>query len=306
MTRNHIGVDLSKDWLDVFDPRRGAQRITSRAPEIRAWLAGLDGTDCLVFEATRGCDDAVMRACGARGLPFCRVNPLHAWHFARSLNLPKTDRIDARMLARFGAERGPSPTPPPDVARVELAELSARRDQLKRMETQEKNRLGKTLSEVVRQDIRTSLAALARRIPRAEARIKAFLAAHPGQAQQVRLLETIPGIGPVVSVTLISLMPELGTCDRRQIASLGGLAPRARESGKWRGARHIGDGRRHVRRLLYMAALTAMRGKLCPDFVETKRAEGRPGKLIAIAVARKLLTIANAVLRDQTPFKAPT
>ena len=209
------------------------------------------------------------------------------------------------MPARLKAGRGPSPTPPPGAARAELAGPSARRDQLKRMETQEKNRLGKTLPEAVRQDIRTSLRMLAGRRGQRAARIKAFLAAHPGLARQVRLLEAIPGIGRAVSVTLISLMPEPGICGRRRIASLGGLAPRARESGKRKGGRHIGDGRRHVRRLLYMAALMAMRGKLCPDFVEAKRAEGRPGKLIAIAAARQRLTIANAVLRDQTPFKAP-
>lgn len=142
------------------------------------------------------------------------------------------------MLARFGAGRGLSPTPPPDAARSELAEPSAWRDQLKRMETQEKKRFDKPLPVDVRRETRASLSMLAGRIGQIAVRIAAFIAIHPGLARQVRLLETISGISPVVSVTLISLMLELGACERRQIASWGGLASRvsrARESGKWTG-----------------------------------------------------------------------
>ncbi len=307
MTQNYIGVDLSKDWLDIFDPRAGHARVANTAPGVRAWLRRLGPGELPVFEATSGCDGHILREAERAGRPVCRLNPLHAWHFAQSLNLPKTDRVDAAMLARLGAERGLAPSAPLDIERAELAELNGRRDQLKRMETQEKNRLGKAFSSTIKADIRANLRGLARRIARIEAEIATFLKAHPASARAVALLESIPGIGRVVSVTLLAAMPELGGCDRRAIASLGGVAPKARESGKWRGHRAVGAGRRHVRRALYMAALSALRhGSFCADFVRGLRDKGKPGKVIAIAVARKMLTIANAILRDQTPFKAPT
>jgi len=304
MTQTHIGVDLSKDWLDIHDPRDGHSRVANTAPEIRAWLGRLGAGDLPVFEATSGCDGLLLRLSAAAGRPVCRLNPLHAWHFAQSLNLPKTDRVDAAMLAQMGAERGLAPAPAFDAERAELAELNGRRDQIKRMETQEKNRLGKTVSSAVKADIRGLLRLLARRLARIEAAIAAFLERHPACARAVRLLESIPGIGRVTGVTLLAAMPELGRCDRRAIASLGGLAPKARESGKWCGHRGIGPGRRHVRRALYMAALSAMRhANFCAGFVRGLRDKGKPGKVIAIALARKMLTIANAVLRDQTPFR---
>lgn len=203
----------------------------------------------------------------------------------------------------MGAERSLVPDPPFDTVRAEMTELVGRRDQLKRMETQEKNRLAKANSLVVKADIRASLASLARRIEKAEAVIETFLAAHPVLAAPLRLLQSIPGVGRITALTLMAAMPELGRTGRREIASLGGLAPRARESGKWRGLRHVGGGRRQVRRALYMAALSAIRlGTVCPELVARMRAAGKPGKVIAIAVARKLITIANAILRDQTPF----
>ncbi|WP_424928833.1 IS110 family transposase [Amaricoccus tamworthensis] len=307
MTRIFVGVDLSKDWLDIFDPRRGNIRRANTPAGVKRFLSELDRGDMVVFEATSGCDGLLLRSALGAGIPFHRVNPLHAWHFARSLNLPKTDRVDARMLARMGAERafGPSPVFLPE--RAELAELSGRRDQLKRMETQERNRLAKASTAAIRADITASLRAIARRIRKIEAAIDAFVAAHPRLARQLDLLETVPGIARVTSVTLLSHMPELGTLDRHTVASLGGLAPRARESGRWRGQRFTGDGRRQIRRGLYMAAVSAMsHRRLCPAFVERLRAKGKPGKVIAVAVARKLLTIANAVLRDQKPWQPAT
>ena len=303
MTRTCIGVDLSRDWIDIFDPRRGASRIANREAELRAWLGGLEASELLVFEATSLCDGAILRLATAAGQPFHRLNPLHGWHFARSLNLPKTDRVDARMLARLGAERQLAPSPGFDAAGADLAELSDRRDQLKRMETQEKNRLRKARSEPVRADIRAVLDSLRQRIGGIEAAIRAFLDDHPPLARKAALLETIPGIGRVTSATLLAHMPKLGQLDRRAAASLGGLAPRARESGKWQGHRHTGDGRRHIRRALYMAAVSTMRRNgPYAAFVDRLRAKAKAGKLIAIAIARKLLTIANAILRDEVPF----
>ena len=188
MTHTYLGVDLSKYWLDIHDPRSGHARVPNRAPELRRWLGRLGREDFLVFEATSGCDGLLLRLASAAGQPFHRLNPLHGWHFGRSLNLPKTDRVDARMLARLGAERGLPASLAQDPARAELAELAGRRDQLRRMETQEKNRLGKSVSATVRADIRSQPDALARRVRGIEAAIEAFLERHPDLARARHLL----------------------------------------------------------------------------------------------------------------------
>lgn len=304
MSRNHIGVDLSKDVLDVCDPRRGEARIANEPAAIAGWIAGLGPEDFVVYEATSGCDDALRRALGDAGQPGRRLNPLHVWHFARSLNRAKTDRLDAEVLARFGAERQPAPDAPPDPVREELRDLVQRRDQLKRMQVQEKNRLARARHPVARADVEDELATLTGRVARIEAAIAEHAAHHPGLAAADRLLRSIPGIGPVSAMTLLAYLGELGTLDRRAVASLAGLAPRAHESGRHRGKRVLGDGRRQIRRVLYMAATsTLLHPGFLADFIRRMKAARKPGKVIVMAVARKLLTIANAVLRSGQPFR---
>jgi len=305
MAQNYIGVDLSSDWIDIHDPLRGTFRIANSNAALARWMGSFAPEDFLVFEATSGCDRAILQEAEARGIAMRRINPLHGWHFARSLNLPKTDRVDARMLARFGAERQPEPQAASSPARRELAELETRREQLKVMEGQEKSRLRKATLEAVRGDHLTMLRSLAARRAKIEAHIRDHLKAHPDLARTAHLLQSIPGIGIVAATVLIAHLPELGRIDRRAIASLAGLAPKARESGKWRGNRPIGDGRRHIRRALYMAALSALRSRSCfAQAVSALRAKGKPGKVIAIAMARKLLVIANAIICKQEPFRS--
>jgi transposase len=306
MTRNHIGVDLSKDVLDICDPRRGEARIANQPAAIAGWLAGLGADDMIVYEATSRCDRPLRLALRkARGAGV-RRNPLHAWHFARSLNLPKTDRVDAAMLARLGAERQPAPDAAPDPAREELRALASRRDQLKRMAAQEKNRLSDCTLDLVGKDIRAELKGLDRRIEGMEKAIAEHLARHPALAAAERLLRSIPCLGAVTAVTLLAHLPELGHASRRAVASLGGVAPRARESGCWKGRRSLGDGRRHIRRALFMASHSAVRHPgFLADFIAKMKAARKPGKVILMAVARKLLTIANAILRTGVPFSIP-
>ncbi len=307
MTHVYVGCDISKDRLDVFDPRIAANSEHANAPAgIRALFKACGADTILIFEATSGCDRALLEACAAASQPCVRLNPLHAWHFAQSLNLPKTDRVDARMLARLGAERQPAPHLPPAPERVAPEELADRRDQLKRMETQEKNRLSKTMSPVIQTDIRASLKMLAARIARFEAEIAGHIAQNPDLARDAGLLRSIPGIGPVVATGLLAHLPELGQLDRRTAAALAGLAPKAHESGKFRGKRRIGQGRSGLRTLLCMAAVSLWRarsGTAARARINAMTARGKASKVILIALARKIVTIANAVLRDQTPFK---
>ena len=276
MARNCIGVDLAKDFLEVCDPVRGRSRVANRPKAVAHWVAGLGETDFVVYEATSGCDRPLRVALAEAGRPGARVNPLHAWHSARSRNRAKTDRLDAALLADYGRERQPAPDPALDPAREALRALVGRRDQLRRMEVQEKNRLSGCLAE----------------------------GAPALVARDVRLLRSIPDIGPVTAVTLPAWLAELGHTDRRGAASLGGVAPRARDSGKYRGKRLLGDGRRQVRRALYLAALSELRHPgFLADFVRRMKEAGKPGKVILMAVARRLLVVANAVLRTGEPFR---
>jgi len=306
MAKNFIGIDLSKARLDIHDPQTGKDSCCPNARTgLRRFVRGLGPDDIPVFEATSGCDRLLIEELTLGKRRFVRVNPLHAWHYAQSLNLPKTDRVDARMLARFGTERQPAPTPLRDPARDELAELTGRRDHLKRMETEEKNRLARTANPIAARDIRASIKTLAQRIARFDAEIRACIAHNPKLSETARLITSVPGIGPVVAAGLMAWMPELGTLDRRAVASLGGLAPKARESGMYKGHRRLGQGRCHVRRMLYMAALSLWRNPgVVGDMVPRMRERGKPNKVILIALARKILTFANAVLRDRKPFQS--
>lgn len=304
MARNYIGVDLSKDCLDVCDPVRGVSWIANDPAVISHWLGGLGADDFVVFEATSRCDRALRRALRSSATAGAQLNPLHAWHFARSLNLPKTDRVDAGMLARLGAERQLEPGTAIPAEREALRALVQRRDQLKRMETQEKNRLHDDPPPLVGEDIRAVLADLGRRVAAFDKAIAAHIAHHPELARANALLRSIPGVGKVTAAVLLGDMPELGQACRREIASLGGLAPRAHESGRMRGRRFIGAGRRHVRRAMFMAALSILRfPSFLAGFIARQKAAGKPGKVIRIAVARRLLTVANAILRTGEPFR---
>lgn len=303
---NALGVDLSRDYLDVFCPR--ADRHW-RVPNTSRHIAILVAERCdafFVFEATSGCDDILRRTLTAANVPFARVNPRRAREFARAAGvLAKTDRVDARALADMGRQLALEPTVEPAPERRVLSELVGRRDQIVEEIVREKNRLSENQCKFVRADIQSLIRVLEGRRDKFEAAIRDHVAAHPALAQTQARLRQIPGVGPIVAAILLAELPELGHRDRRAIAALAGLAPLASDSGRRTGQRRIWGGRHKVRRALFIAALQASRR--CPHWAAVRdrmRAAGKGTKTILVAIARKMLVAMNAMLRDGTPFHA--
>jgi transposase len=304
--QNVLGVDVAKDWIDICDLASGRiRRIETTSRALRAFAARLPRDSLVVFEASGGYERPLMAALEAAGSAYARVNPRQAREFARATGrLAKTDRVDARVLAEMGKALNLAPTPPVDPARRRLAELAARRDDLVRAITAETNRLQQAADAFVKRDIKGHLAGLRRRKVLLEAEIAGHTQRHDALATLDRRIRTAPGFGPTLAAAILAFLPELGTLDRRAIASLGGLAPHACDSGQRRGKRQVWGGRAEVRRALYLAAFIASR---CDPELKAFRqrliAAGKPIKLVLIAVARKLLTILNAMIRDGHDFE---
>lgn len=299
----YIGIDISKDHLDVFDGT--SRRIANTAAAIAVLVAELATAKLVLFEATGRYDRLLQQALAAAGIDFARVNPLHARAFARARGqLAKTDSIDARQLAAMAQALTPTPQSPPDPERQELADLHRRREQLVGFRRMERTRLH-TASPLVADGIGSHLSWLTAQIKALEHQIASLLRRSATLSLACCLLRSIPGIGAVTATALLALMPELGQRSSKTIAALGGLAPINRDSGKYRGHRSIAGGRAEVRKALYMAALTASRSN--SSFKATFNAfigNGKAPKLALIAIARKLLVIANAILKSNQPFAA--
>ena len=296
-----IGVDIAKDWIDVFFlSARRAERVPMATAELRAFAARARGA-LVVFEASGGYEHPLAEALDAADVTYARVNPRQAREFARATGrLAKTDRVDARVLAEMGRALEPRPTPPADPGRARLAGLMGRRDDLGAMLRAEMARLRQARDASVRRDIGSMIALLRRRIGKLEAEIAAVIGADEALSDRSRLLRTMPGVGPLLAASLLARLPELGRLDRRAIASLAGLAPHACDSGRFRGKRRIWGGRAEVRRTLYLAGFIASRYDPALRAFRRKLQEaGKPVKLAIVACARKLLTVLNAMLRDQ-------
>jgi len=295
-----VGCDLSRAFLDLCTlPSGQARRIPNTPDAIAAFVAGLEANDLVVFEATSGCDGNLIAALAERGQPFCRVNPRQAREFARATGvLAKTDRVDARVLAKMGRTLSLPVTVPVSAARARLSDFLRRRKQLVEMRKAEKLRRHSAGQDEIAKQIDAMIELLGEQISTLDRHIAGLIAADHTLSAQARLLAAVPGIGPTVLATLLGELPELGTLCRRRIASLAGLAPHARESGTWRGARRIWGGRRKVREALYIAALSASRRVPALSAMrERMRLKGKAPKTILIAVARKLLVIINAMIR---------
>jgi transposase len=303
-----VGIDVSKGRLDVHCRPGGAAFALANdaggVAELVARLAPLRPA-LVVLEATGGLEHPAAAALALAGLPVAVVNPRQAHDFAKATGrLAKTDAIDAGALALFAERVRPEPRPLPDEEARALDALVQRRRQLLDMRAAEQNRLGAATAAKVRASLQAHIDWLSKQLDKVDKELAAAVEASPVWRAKDELLRSIKGVGPALSRTLLAALPELGALTRQEVAALAGLALLNRDSGRRKGTRCIGGGRAEVRSLLYMAALSAARyNPALRAFSERLRRAGKAAKVRLVAVARKLLTIANAVLRDGRPWQ---
>lgn len=302
-----VGIDVSKHRLDVhvrpqaeaFSVGRDGEGIAALADRLAALAPA-----AVALEATGGFEAVVAAGLAAAGLPVVVVNPAQVRAFANALGKrAKTDRIDAAVIAHFVEATRPAIRPLPDEATRLLADLVARRRQIVAMIGAENQRLKHAPSRIAR-SIARLLAALEKELASLDRDLDGAVRGSPVWREKEDLLASVPGIGKTIARTLIAELPELGALDRRQLAALVGLAPWTRQSGQWRGKSFIGGGRATVRAALFMGAMVAARhNPALKAFRDRLVASGKPKLLALVATARKLLTILNAIIRDQRPWQ---
>jgi transposase len=298
----YVGIDVSKACLDVaVEPSDEYWRVanTDQAiTDLSARLARLEPA-CIVVEATGGYEAKLVQHLCEANLPVARVNPGRVRRFAQGLNwLAKTDKIDAKLLARFGEKANPRLTKLPTEHEKRLAALVKRRKQVLEMLVSEHNRL-ETADPDVLPYIQDSLTMLQKQLKVLDQAIRSLIDNTPDLKGKKDLLLSVPGVGEVTASTLASQLPELGTCNRKEIATLVGVAPFSHDSGKKRGKRVIKGGRPAIRSVLYMATLSATRfNPVIRKFYDRLIKHGKETKVALVACMRKLLTILNAMIRD--------
>lgn len=303
-----VGIDVSKDRLDValrpsgevFAVERAASGLDSLVSRLKALAPQI-----VALEATGGFETVVTAALAAAGLPVVVVNPVQVRAFAKAIGQrAKTDPIDAGVIAHFAEATRPEVRALPDAETQLLADLVQRRRQIIEMIGAESQRQ-KRASHSLKKSIARLLKALQKELTSVDTDIDGSVRGSPAWREKEDLLTSVPGIGKTIARTLIAEMPELGRLNRKEIAALAGLAPFTRQSGTWRGRSFIGGGRTSVRTALFMGAMVAKRfNPVLKAFFDRLVAAGKPKMVALIAVARKLLTILNAVLRDQKSWQS--
>lgn len=302
------GIDVSKHRFDVhLLPEAEASQFATDAAGVEALVDSLRSAapQLIVLEATGGYELTLSAELVAAGLPVVVVNPRQIRHFAKALGLlAKTDAIDASVIARFGLSVQPQCRTMPTPQEQQIKELMARRRQLVAMRTAENNRLEHARSYPVRQSVQLVINALVSQILQIDKRMNKIIRNSPIWREKDQLLQSVPGVGPHTSQMLLAALPELGQLNRRQIASLVGVAPMNHDSGQLRGKRMIQGGRSDVRTALYMPALVASRHN--PEiraFYQRLRAAGKCAKVALTACIRKLLILLNAILKTKQPYR---
>lgn len=301
-----IGIDVAKAWLDVADTTQEAvQHVANDEAGIAALVADLAARAprLVVLEATGGHERAITAALAAAEIPVAVVNPRQVRDFAKATGqLAKSDALDARLLALFAQRVQPPVRPLPDATARDLAALLARRRQLVEMRTAELNRRS-SLTPRLRRGLDAHVTWLSQQLAEVDRELDQTLRDSPLWREKQELLRSIPGIGPVVARTLLGDLPELGTLTRWEVAALAGVAPLNADSGSRQGKRRTWGGRATVRAALYMAAVVASQhNPVIRPLYQRLCDQGKPTKVALVACMRKLLTIANAMLRDGVPW----
>lgn len=308
LSRCLAGIDVSKTSLDVcvLAPQ-GRWSSRTADPAALARTLRRRRVALAVVEPTGGYERPVLAALQAAGIPAALVNARHIRAFARaSGRLAKTDRVDAQLLAEYAQRMAPEPRPPKSEARDRLCALLRRRRQLVEMRKAERTRRQQAPQADIAEDIERSIAGLTVEIRSLESRMAQHIADVPELAHSARLLQSMPGIGPVAAASLLAELPELGRLTRRKIAALVGLAPFSRDSGSLRGRRTIWGGRAELRHTLHMGVIAAIRrDNPIANAYRALRDRGKPHKVASIATLRRMIVQLNAILRDQKPYSIP-
>jgi transposase len=298
----YLGIDLSKEWLDAHLLPTGQTWHTSTEPDaLEAWVRELPSELTLVvMEATGGLEITVAALLAARGLAVAIVNPRQVRDFAKAMGLlAKTDKLDAYAIALFAQRVRPEPRPLKDGQQQELDEVLTRRRQLVQLLVGEKNRLGLARVKAVRLSIQDHIDWLEREIKKEDDQLDTLIKASPLWRAREDLLRSAPSIGPGTARALLADLPELGTLKRRQISALVGVAPFLHQSGKWKGQSFCSGGRAGVRTALYMATLSGLRfNPVIKEFYQRLVGRGKRHKVAMVACMRKLLTMLNAMVRE--------
>ena len=302
-----VGIDVAKATLDIaLRPSKQLWQIIYDDAQIEALVTQLSelSPTLIVIEATGGLERILVAALVAAKLPVVVINPRLARDFAKAIGrLAKTDRIDAQVLAHYGEAIRPSLRPLPDADTQQLRALVDRRRQLMDMMSAEQSRLN-TSSAQIRDSIEHHLTWLRQQVAKLDDDLDGMLKASSLWREYDAILQSTPGVGPVLSRTLISQLPELGDLNRKEVAALVGVAPFNRDSGTWRGRRTIWGGRATVRAVLYMSTLVATRyNPVIREFYERLLGSGKVKKVALIACMRNLLTILNAMIKYQQPWQ---
>jgi len=303
-----IGIDVSKDQLDVHVRPSGEAFTVSRDGKgLEALIERLRtlSPQLIAIEATGGFETIAAAALAGAALPMAIVNPAQVRHFAQAVGKrAKTDPIDAEVIARFAEAVKPEVRSVPDAQARLLGELVARRRQIVEMTVAERQREQRASVVRVRKSILRHIKMLEKELAEIDTDIGTLVRSSPAWREKEDLLVTVPGIGNTLARAFLAELPELGSLSRRQIASLAGLAPFTRQSGRWKGKSMIAGGRAPVRTALYMAALSAISwNPPLKRFYQHLLAAGKPKMVALIAVARKILTIINAMLRDRKQWQ---
>jgi transposase len=304
----YVGIDVSKDRLDVHvRPKGEAFSIVRDGKGLEELIKRIGNLSpaLVAVEATGGYEVIVAAAVAGAGLPLVVVNPAQVRHFARAIGKrAKTDPVDAAVIAHFAEAAKPAPRPVPDEQAQLLADLVARRRQIVEMIGAERQREKRALNKRVRKSIARLIAVLEKELSTVDTDIDDLVRGSPVWREKENLLASVPGIGATTARTLLAELPELGRLDRRRIASLAGLAPFTRQSGQWKGKSTIAGGRATVRSALFICSMVAVRhNPHLKAFYQRLVAAGKPKMTALIAVARKLLIILNAIIRDNRPWQ---